>query len=165
MDITARLPKWLSQITSPTIPVIQQEMRKWNLSYLEVSPHLSSPVPPLHYGRKVLARFPLFEVIVLHVPPQVETPIHDHGNSFCCVQVIDGILCNRIYEIQPSTDTPIQVREETYRSNDFFAVTKDQFHSMYNPTSQPLITFHIYSPPIENNRIYQDNHIQNPILP
>jgi cysteine dioxygenase len=154
MDVRAQLPKWLSQITCPTISAVAQEMKKWNITYEQTAPYITSPVFPLHYGRNVIARDQSFEVIVLHIPAHVETPIHDHGNSFCCVKVVAGQLYNRIYERDKTTGKLQQTREEKYGAGEYFTVSKDQIHSMYNPSSEPLSTFHVYSPPIQNNQFY-----------
>ncbi|MCH5584691.1 cysteine dioxygenase family protein [Shimazuella sp. AN120528] len=164
MDLTAQLPTWLSLITHPSPSIIKEEMRRWNITYQNVSPYITSPVPPLHYGRNVIFRTKLFEVIVLQIPPYVETPIHDHGESFCSVKVVDGVLYNRVYHIDKTSGDLEQIREERYEQNNYFVVTQDQIHSMYNPNNQPLITFHVYSPPIENNHIYSEANLEDPVI-
>lgn len=154
MDVRVQLPKWLSQITHPTVSAVAEEMKKWNITYEQTAPFITSPVPPLHYGRNVIVRSQPFEVIILHIPAHIETPIHDHGESFCCVKVVAGQLYNRIYEKDKTTGILQQTREEKYVQGDYFTVSKDHIHSMYNPSDQPLHTFHVYSPPIQNNHFY-----------
>jgi cysteine dioxygenase len=165
MDVRAQLTRWLSHITQPTVSAVEREMRKWYITYEQITPFITSPVPPKHYGRNVIATFQPFEAIVLNIPPHIETPVHDHGESFCCVKVMAGVLYNRIYELDKTTDELKLTREEKYVQGDYFTVTKDQIHSMYNPTDRHLITFHVYSPPIQNNHIYKETSITNPISP
>jgi cysteine dioxygenase len=159
MDVTEFLPQMIDDIKSPTIAQVEQLIRNIPCSLQEISPHITLPIPPLTYGRNVIFQSELFEVIILNLPPHVETPIHDHGASFCCVKIVKGTLHNRIFTASASQNHEMTLlREEIYSSDDYFTVTTDQIHSMYNPNEEAVITFHIYSPPIRDNRYYPAKH-------
>ncbi|MXQ55874.1 cysteine dioxygenase [Shimazuella alba] len=157
MDVTEFLPQIISDIKNPTIPQVEQLIRNIPCDFQEIAPHISLPTPPLTYGRNVIFQSKLFEVIVLNLPPLIETPIHDHGASFCCVKIIKGTLHNRIFATSQNREMTL-LREEIYSTDDYFTVTTDLIHSMYNPNEEAVITFHIYSPPIRNNRYYPAEH-------
>lgn len=121
----------------------------------QITPYLTMPIAPLEYGRNQIYHSKLFEVLVLHVPPQVETPIHDHGESCCCVYVVSGTAVNHVYQKQSDSDYTLQrMGSEQVTEGSFFYSPYGQIHSMYNPTHQPLITLHVYTPPIEGHHIY-----------
>lgn len=118
-------------------------------------PYLTAPVAPLKYGRNRIYYSNLFEVLVLHVPPQVETPIHDHGKSCCCVHVVSGTAVNHIYQRDSHIDQVLQkICCDQVLEGGFFYSSYGQIHSMSNPTNHPLVTLHVYTPPIEGNHIY-----------
>ena len=154
MDLAECLPLFLNEITNPTVTEVEQMIRLFPCTtYEQVAPFITPPKTSLNYGRNVIYSSERFEVIVLNLPPFTETPIHDHGESFCCVKIIKGTVHNRIFEI--SSPQPTLIREEKYITDDYFTVTTDQIHSMYNPANEALITFHIYTPPIQNNQFYR----------
>lgn len=120
-------------------------------------PYLTEPIAPLEYGRNRIYHSNLFEVIVLNIPPQVETPIHDHGESCCCVHVVSGVAMNHVY--REKSKNLQKVSSKKFREGEFFYSPHGQIHSMYNPTNHPLITLHVYTPPIEGNQIYQHHEL------
>jgi cysteine dioxygenase len=149
------LVRTLSEITNPTVAQVERVLRETDCTLKQVTPYITPPVAPLNYGRNVIYQSELFEIIVLNLPAHTETPIHDHGESFCCAKVVSGGLVNRTYHLLPPDNSISTVTEEVkHYTEDFFTVTKDQIHSMYNPSHEALITFHIYSPPIRNNQYY-----------
>jgi cysteine dioxygenase len=160
MEMCSCLERTLANVNNPTIPQVTQVLRSLDCNIKRVTPYITAPVAPLTYGRNVIYESELFEVIVLHLPPFIETPIHDHGLSFCCVKIVSGVLINRIYQVSNDQKTPTLTEEFIYQTDEYFHVPKDQIHSMYNPTPDPLVTFHIYSPPIRNNHYFP--HTKNP---
>jgi cysteine dioxygenase len=152
MNVIRCLPLFLNEKTNPTITQMEKLIRCIPYTtYEQIVPFITSPKPPLNYGRNVIYSTERFEVIVLHLPAHTETPIHDHGESFCCVKIIKGTLHNRIFDLSPHLTLR---KEDTYTADDYFTVTTDQIHSMYNPSKEALISFHIYTPPIRDNHIY-----------
>jgi cysteine dioxygenase len=163
MELSKRLAQILKNKIHPTVIQVEKLIRDIDCTYQQVIPYITCPTT-LNYGRNVIYQTPIFEVIVLNLPPCTETPIHDHGESFCCVRIVKGKLHNRLFEVSSSCDTPKLSKTEVYTKSDYFTVTNDQIHSMYNPSSEALITFHIYTPPIHNNHIYPSaNPISDPL--
>ncbi len=160
MEICSCLERTLANLNNPTIPQVTQVLRSLDCDLEKVAPYITAPAAPLTYGRNVIYESDSFEVIVLNLPPYIETPVHDHGESFCCVKIVSGVLINRIYQVLNEQNLPTLSEEHIYQTNDYFHVPKDQIHSMYNPIPDPLVTFHIYSPPIKNNQYFP--HPLNP---
>ncbi|SFX21233.1 cysteine dioxygenase [Thermoactinomyces sp. DSM 45891] len=125
-----------------------------------ITPYLTAPVAPLEYGRNQIYCSDLFEVIVLHVPSKVETPVHDHGEACCCVHVIKGSVLNRVYR-KHANETLEILSSKHFTADEFFYSPHGQIHSMYNPTDQPIVTLHVYTPPISGNHIYPNNVLQS----
>lgn len=49
------------------------------------------------YGRNAIYRNNELEMILIHIPPNKETAVHDHGQSIGCAMVLEGKLLNSIY--------------------------------------------------------------------
>jgi cysteine dioxygenase len=130
---------------------LKQAIEQAECTLERISAHIPAPAPPLHYGRNVIYRSKSVEAIVIHLPGYTETPIHDHGDSICCLYVVSGSVVNRIYAT-PSDTAP--EREQRKQAGEFLYCDYGQVHSMYNPGPQRLITFHLYTPPLQNATFY-----------
>jgi mannose-6-phosphate isomerase-like protein (cupin superfamily) len=42
-----------------------------------------------------------------------------------------------------------------FEEGQFMRMGLGQIHSMYNPNTEPLISFHLYTPPLRNTRTYE----------
>jgi len=59
------------------------------------------------YGRNLIAQTKLFTLMLLTWPPDVKSPIHDHGGSECWLRVIKGQVEEHFYE-KPQDDQPLK---------------------------------------------------------
>ncbi|WP_051271642.1 cysteine dioxygenase [Shimazuella kribbensis] len=155
MELTTSLSQMLKSKIHPAVTQVEKLIRDIDCTYQQVIPYITSPTATLNYGRNVIYQTPIFEVIVLNLPSFTATPIHDHGESFCCVRIMKGELHNRLFGVSSTSESPHLLKTEIYTTLDYFTVTNDQIHSMYNPNAESLITFHIYAPPIKNNHIFK----------
>lgn len=130
-----------------------QAVQSLNLTFHEVSKYVTEPMD-LEYGRNVIYKSENVEVIVIHLPSMARTFIHDHGLSIGCIFVVAGDFLNVLYKSEDKKSNPIYDHIEEFSQNDILLVKEDTIHMMYNPTTSPVITFHIYTPPLKGGTIY-----------
>lgn len=124
------------------------------------------------YGRKLLFHSPEGEVLIMGFLPGRECPPHDHDHADGLVLVCHGSARHRVFrrgenELQLVAETI----ENTYQVLD---APVDCVHSMGNASgSEPLVTLHVYWPPIcqmalfdmENKQIHLVNDKAGAWLP
>ncbi|MCD1161360.1 cysteine dioxygenase [Peribacillus frigoritolerans] len=130
-----------------------QAVQSLNLTFNEVSKYVTEP-KDLEYGRNVIYRSENVEVIVIHLPSMARTLIHDHGLSIGCIFVVAGDFLNVLYKLEDKASYPIYDQVEEFSQHEILVVKEDTIHMMYNPTTSPVITFHIYTPPLKGGTTY-----------
>ncbi|KOR80803.1 hypothetical protein AM232_21980 [Bacillus sp. FJAT-21352] len=130
-----------------------QAVQSLNLTFNEVSKYVTEP-KDLEYGRNVIYRSENVEVIVIHLPSMDKTLIHDHGLSIGCIFVVAGDFLNVLYKLEDKVSYPIYDQVEEFSQHEILVVKEDTIHMMYNPTTSPVITFHIYTPPLKGGTTY-----------
>lgn len=101
---------------------------------------------PQNYTRNFVLSTETVQVLVLRWAPGQASKIHDHGQSNCGLRVLSGRATETVYQgtlndCVPSEQTPlepgaIRVNPGTY------------IHRIENDNAEPLITLHVYSPPL-----------------
>ena len=84
--------------------------------------------------------------------------IHNHAGSHCLMRVLEGRVEEILYDtptgdgsaLPPKKPRVLNVGECSY-INDEMGV-----HSVGNPTDQPAMTLHLYSPPIQQCQVFGD---------
>ncbi len=130
-----------------------QAVQSLNLTFNEVSKYVTEP-KDLEYGRNVIYRSENVEVIVIHLPSMAKTLIHDHGLSIGCIFVVAADFLNVLYKLEDKASYPIYDQVEEFSQHEILVVKEDTIHMMYNPTTSPVITFHIYTPPLKGGTTY-----------
>src|ERR1700722_14691034 len=74
--------------------------------------------------------------------------IHDHGASWAWVYVIEGDAYHAVYKLT-GQGVPVLHKEKTERQGKLVFIPRGVVHVMGNPSSEPLVTFHVYAPPIQ----------------
>jgi len=97
----------------------------------------------LPYGRNLLYQSSNFEAILMNWKPKNESNIHDHGNSFGCVVVLDGEVKNIVVNDQNKV---VEISKCTKGA--FAEVPKGIYHQLQNKTDEFAVTLHFYAPPI-----------------
>ncbi|QGQ45251.1 cysteine dioxygenase [Metabacillus sediminilitoris] len=121
----------------------------------QISDFLKQP-ENLEYGRNVIYKNEDVEVIIVYFPAMAKTLVHDHGTSIGCIAVVEGDLLNVVYKHKGNISYPLYEGIQNYSKGDVFHVTGDTIHMMFNPTLSPVVTFHVYSSPLNGGRIYTD---------
>jgi cysteine dioxygenase len=107
----------------------------------------------LPYGRNVLLRNADYEIVVIYLPGNRATAIHDHGDSIGCALVVQGELLNISYTLD-SNGYPLKKEEVLVQSGNMMEATYGQIHEMKNPRKEAMISLHVYSPPLKNIKAY-----------
>lgn len=147
------------EITKATVQAFLRDLRPNAACFAETAEF--SDVHP--YGRRLLLQTPAVEVLVMGFHARNECPPHDHGGSDGLVLVCGGTAAHSIYRRKQSNLTLVERALEPVGS--ILDAPVDCVHAMGNPGPEPLITLHVYWPPIEhmtvfdigNRKIYEVN--------
>ena len=110
-------------------------------------------VPPAHgepYGRRVLHRDGVGEVVLASWSGKEACAPHDHGTSQGAVFVLDGSFRETVYRMHGGMLEP-ERRREVQRA-DMLMIPRDEIHGM-DPLA-PALTLHVYAPPISCMRVF-----------
>ncbi len=115
------------------------------------------------YGRNLVYRTELFELLVLTWLPQQRTPIHDHAGQRCWVTVSMGELAFKNYEpmgldgsrfdLKPMGCVEIGKCGTNSYIDDEIAV-----HSIANASRSPAVSIHLYAAPVASCQIYSEKN-------
>ncbi|KAI8614720.1 RmlC-like cupin domain-containing protein, partial [Chytriomyces sp. MP71] len=122
-----------------------------------------------------------FNLMILCWPAGVQSPIHDHAGSHCLMKILNGDLKETLYSwpessgpkplLPPSlipasvVSQPTQCKEsnmnvtkETVLGVDKVAYIHDKIglHRISNPTSQNSVSLHLYCPPYETCKTFDE---------
>jgi cysteine dioxygenase len=116
-------------------------------------PYIKEP-DRFEYGRNVIYRNNELEVIVINIPPYKGTAIHDHGQSIGCAMVLEGQLLNSIYRLRENQS---ELSSSYFvHQGEFLFSTQGLIHKMSNPSSERMISLHVYSPPLQDMTVYKE---------
>lgn len=105
------------------------------------------------YKRRSLFKSKALELLVMGWLPGQATPLHDHGSSLCGVKVLSG----RGFELgfNFSTDQILVPSDISHiKVGDLIVSTCDTIHQVGNASDVPLVSLHVYTPPLENVNWY-----------
>jgi predicted metal-dependent enzyme (double-stranded beta helix superfamily) len=123
-------------------------------------------VPESGYGRHVVHLCPndLFSVLAVVWPAGIFSPIHDH-ETWCAFGVYEGVLEETHYlPADASSGCQTAIEKEMVRhlpgAVGHLPVDACNIHRMHNPTTEPVISIHVYGGNSEKqgpnvDRIYQ----------
>lgn len=158
MELLPLLETRFSSLSNPTPQAIKSCIENLEITWYDVFPFLESP-DNKPYGRRLLYQSPYIECLLMNWAPYGKCNIHNHGVSWGFVQIITGEVVNIIYNhlLEPVT----RITETT---GNIFFTSKGIIHQMENLTKQPLVTLHIYCPPISEMKVYDLQHQQEIIV-
>ncbi|MCL9773770.1 cysteine dioxygenase [Vibrio methylphosphonaticus] len=109
-----------------------------------------------HYSRKRLFRNEHCEILILSWLSGQRSKIHDHRGTACGVKILLGDATETEFQIAANGHI-YATQSALYRENTV-TVSRDQdIHQISNlqSDSQPLVTLHIYSPPLKTFYLYE----------
>lgn len=111
------------------------------------------------YGRNLVYKTDLFELLILTWLPHQRTPIHDHGGQRCWVVLQSGELTFKNFFTPESNEGPLRVMGpcEKYSAHDPVYIDDGiGIHSIANASSRPAVSMHLYAAPIPRCQVYDE---------
>src|SRR5262245_47497327 len=111
-----------------------------------------------YYSRNLVRKSEQYELIVLCWNPGQCSPIHDHANQRCWMTVLDGSVCETMFHPVEHDSGADTLREGTTRTfavgSVAYIVDEIGWHRIGQSGATPAVTLHLYSRPIRECRIY-----------
>ncbi|WP_276355016.1 cysteine dioxygenase [Cohnella caldifontis] len=154
MDLVSLLAARFGRLTNPTLDELKEallgipDLAEWTL------PHVTEP-SAYPYGRNVVYANEEVEIIVVHLPAQCRTYIHDHGKSAGCGRVVQGELTNAVFEAVDRT-TAVKTAEHKVAAGERFVTPHGMIHQMRNDNQERVVSVHVYSPPLQGLKLYEE---------
>ena len=101
------------------------------------------------YARNTVLLNDQCELVVICWQPGQMSAIHDHGSSYCLYLVVEGTMVEERYRLEGGK--PVKQDERSFRRGDITIAAGDSVHRINNRGDNPLVTVHIYSPPLGAN--------------
>ncbi|WP_436411398.1 cysteine dioxygenase [Vibrio coralliilyticus] len=108
------------------------------------------------YCRKRLFKNDHCEVLILSWLNGQRSKIHDHLNTACGVRVLHGEATETLFET--AANGHIYASQSSHYQQGSVTVSKDNdIHQISNlqADDEPLVTLHVYSPPLQQFHLYQ----------
>lgn len=138
-------------LTNPSVKELAYSLKQIPNVSKSIKPYVKEP-GDLEYGRNVIYRNNELEVIVINIPPHKGTAIHDHGQSIGCAIVLEGQLLNSIYRLREN-QSELSSSYFVHQGECLFS-TQGLIHKMSNPSSERMVSLHVYSPPLQDMKAY-----------
>ncbi|MBM7656246.1 cysteine dioxygenase [Neobacillus cucumis] len=153
MNLLACIHQHLGGLTTPTLNELGDALKRISDASKNIAPYIKEP-NQYPYGRHVIYKNDVLEVIVINLPPDKETAIHDHGESIGCAMVLEGEVLNTIYHLN---EHKIE-RSSSYlvQHGECFFSKPGLIHKLTNSQSERMISLHVYSPPLQNMATFQE---------
>ena len=95
------------------------------------------------YSRTKIYSNSNFDLFLINWSKHSKSKIHDHSKEGCVFKVLDGELCEKIY--QPNTLK--QTQTKSFKRNDISYINDNiGYHSIENNTNNNAYSLHIYIP-------------------
>lgn len=98
-----------------------------------------------NYTRNLVFGNEEFQVLVLCWRPAQGSAVHDHRSSSCGVRILSGNATERSYQTLQSQHP---FRTDNLKPGEVTSSDSPFVHSIVNEASEPLITLHVYAPPL-----------------
>ncbi|MDN4523166.1 cysteine dioxygenase [Fictibacillus fluitans] len=155
MTFQERIAMLFGSLLKPSSRQLFTALKQLDARLEDVFPFLKEP-DNKPYGRQMIYQNDHLEILLMQWSSSMDCSPHDHGQSYGWVQVISGSSDHSIYEI-PSDSLPRERVKRKEKSGSFLNVGKGMIHKMGSAGEEPLITLHVYSPPISGMKVYDLN--------
>jgi len=98
------------------------------------------------YARNTVLLNDQCELVVICWQPGQMSAVHDHGSSYCLYLVVDGTMVEERFRLRDGKPEPVD--ERSFGKGDITIAAGDSVHRINNRGEKPLVTVHIYSPPL-----------------
>jgi cysteine dioxygenase len=122
---------------------IEKILRSAKIDIADVGPFIQ--FSENYYTRNLVFGNERFQVLILCWNPSQGSQIHGHGQSACGVKVIAGTATEASFHAMTDSHP---YRTQVLTATDVVAGNSDHIHQVTNASNDPLITLHVYSPPL-----------------
>jgi len=114
-----------------------------------------------HYRRNLIHEGPNYHALLLCWKSGQRSPIHDHRGSACGVRIVSGTALETIFAMTDGGYVYPTLTHELLEGLVCASYDMD-IHQISNlqPLDQPLVTLHIYMPPLHNMGTYSLTSLQ-----
>lgn len=121
---------------------------QFDFKKLEFRKLIPQPEAPGTYARNILLEDPV-EVVLLYWPPETASAIHHHEGFYGYVAVLEGSCQETTYQLTGDKMTEKSVQQ--CFAGGIINEPDGVIHKLANPSEKaPLVTLHIYYPPVES---------------
>ncbi len=111
------------------------------------------------YARNLVLRTPQFELLVLCWQPGQHSTIHDHAGSLNAIRVRSGELTSRTFRPVAGAAAgagPVELVSEDRigPGQPLIGVDRNGIHQLADEAAEPLVTVHVYAPPLLELAVY-----------
>ena len=153
--MAAKLRDFLCALDALTERAPLDELLRWQRDLEVCFEELADRIrfSPTGYQRNLVREGPFYRMLVLCWTPGQFSPIHDHAGSTCAVRVIRGTASETVCQ---QTEHEVLQQTSHWVSGDVFGGSDGDIHAVGNfaPNDTPLVTLHVYSPPLTRMSLY-----------
>jgi cysteine dioxygenase len=102
------------------------------------------------YVRTLLYRDDQCELLALTWLPGQRSPVHDHDDSTSVMRVVSGVATETLYRRREYGAAKRQSMTRELRPGVVMRLPADTLHSLANTADVPLVTLHVYAPPLSH---------------
>jgi uncharacterized NAD(P)/FAD-binding protein YdhS/predicted metal-dependent enzyme (double-stranded beta helix superfamily) len=138
----------------PTLAALGHALQRADLNPADVADYVRPN--PRNYNRAPVVVRGAYDLLVMTWLPGQSSVPHDHSGSICAMQVLQGQAIESCYRV--AADGYADLQFETVVSRGEVLAGQDAgVHSVRNPsaTGEPLVTVHVYSPPLRDIRQFR----------
>ncbi|MFC5448153.1 cysteine dioxygenase [Paenibacillus aestuarii] len=152
MTFLKAIEQTFCKLQQPTLEDLKAALTALGPNLQHVPAYKTEPAH-LPYGRNVIYGNDQIEVIVIHIPANRSTAIHNHGASIGCAYLAEGSLVNTTHVLDEH-GYPKPQKDDFIQAGQLFVAPADQIHQLSNPFPERAISLHVYSPPLRNTNRY-----------
>jgi uncharacterized NAD(P)/FAD-binding protein YdhS/predicted metal-dependent enzyme (double-stranded beta helix superfamily) len=148
---------------APSLAELSRIMSETPLSSADVAAFIHEN--PRSYNRAQVAIRDHYELLVMTWRPGQSSVPHDHAGSICAMQIVQGTAVEGSYRVAPDGFVDLEYESEVGPGQ----VTAGQdagVHTVLNraSASEPLVTVHVYAPPLKDFRRFIKRPSSAPLL-
>jgi len=129
------------------LDLLVARLNSLDISWKQIEPFVR--FAPDTYRRNLMRAGPAYQALILCWKGGQRSPIHDHAGSSCAVRVLRGTCTETIFE-RSKTGHIYPTETHNLPAGTCCGSQDDDIHQISNlqADDEPLITLHIYSPPL-----------------
>ncbi|MYL72885.1 hypothetical protein GLW00_18800 [Halobacillus litoralis] len=151
MTLRTRIEEAFSNLDEHSPETLKKTLIKLGVTLDELAPYLQDPDDKPYY-RQMVYEDDCVEIIVMNWA-DIECAPHDHGQSTGWIQVMNGTTKQTVYQAHGEA-LPLPLFTEFKENGSLFFAPEKGIHKMGREGTAPLVTLHVYSPPIRGMRVY-----------